>query len=224
MLARFWAERLVDQSNIDLAARDPNGFYLFGLTALPNSESGAQDGGKRSSNAQSALSSCLRSFEHGLRSNERFYDENETFISLAYIKRTQLPSSITPDPFKWQDNVFDPVLEAEEEDDFEDHPEASVAEDAVSPGNDPWDDFRALSSAQRKRMAAATKSKSTPHVRAGKLRTSADVYSRLIWDSTGSTSKNDYCIGYEDRFKGIREVPLTAWKREVEDESFVSTR
>lgn len=69
-------------------------------------------------------------------------------------------------------------------------------------------------------------------------RTSSDVYNRLMWDS--SVSSNDYAIGYEDRFKGtytpsryhedfvegahlgVKEMPLGAWKREVEDEAFVS--
>ncbi|KAG8805028.1 hypothetical protein FRC19_008107 [Serendipita sp. 401] len=77
------------------------------------------------------------------------------------------------------------------------------------------------SSAQRKRAAAAAKAKSTPHIPAAKLRTSADVYNRLMWDSTGDVSKDGYVIGYEDRFKGVKEMPLTSWKREVEDESFI---
>ena len=53
-------------------------------------------------------------------------------------------------------------------------------------------------------------------------RTSLDVYNRLMWDP--SISRGDYVIGYEDRFKGVKEVPLESWKREVEDEAFVSSR
>ena len=41
-----------------------------------------------------------------------------------------------------------------------------------------------------------------------------------MWDP--SVSSGDYVIGYEDRFKGVKETPLGAWKREVEDEAFVS--
>jgi hypothetical protein len=41
-----------------------------------------------------------------------------------------------------------------------------------------------------------------------------------MWD--GNVSRGDYLIGYEDRFKGIKEMPLSGWKREVEDEAFVS--
>lgn len=226
ILVRFWPERLVDQSTIDPVARDPNGFYLFGLSGLPNSDNVARSAdhiAKRNSDAQSALSSCLRTFEHGLQSNERFYNEAETFISLVNLKQGQLPSQIILDPFKWQDDGFDAPSE-DEEDEVGGSPEPSAMNDGAGSANDSWDDFKAPSSAQRKREAAAAKSKSTPHIRAGKLRTSSDVYNRLIWDSTGAVSKTDYCIGYEDRFKGIKETPLTAWKREVEDESFVSAR
>lgn len=223
ILVRFWPERLADQSTIDPEARDLNGFYLLGLSALPTSETVARSGdqiAKRNTDAHSALSSGLRNFEDGLRGNERFYDEANTFISLVNLKQSQLPSSIVPDPFKWRDDGFDAPLE--DEGDEDDGPsELSAMEDAAGPANDSWDDFRVPSSAQRKREAAA-KSKVTPHIRAGKLRTSADVYNRLVWDSTGAVSKTDYCIGYEDRFEGIKETPLTAWKREVEDESFVS--
>jgi Poly(A) polymerase central domain/MJ1316 RNA cyclic group end recognition domain len=225
ILVQFWPERLVDQSTIDPVARDPNGFYLFGLSALPTSDNVARSGdhmAKRNSDAQSALSSCLRTFEHGLRTNERFYNEAEAFISLVNLKQGQIPSKIVPDPFKWQDDGFDAPLD-DEEDEIEGSPEPSAMAYGAGSAND-WDDFRAPSSAQRKREAVAAKSKSTPHIRAGKLRTSSDVYNRLIWDSTGAVSKTDYCIGYEDRFKGIKETPLTAWKREVEDESFVSAR
>jgi uncharacterized protein (UPF0248 family) len=42
-----------------------------------------------------------------------------------------------------------------------------------------------------------------------------------MWDP--SLNSSDYVIGYEDRFKGVKETPLGTWKREVEDEAFVST-
>jgi hypothetical protein len=53
-----------------------------------------------------------------------------------------------------------------------------------------------------------------------KLRTSADVYNRLLWDPT--VNAIDYVIGYEDRFLGYQEIALTSWKRDVDDEAFVS--
>jgi len=53
----------------------------------------------------------------------------------------------------------------------------------------------------------------------GKLRPSHDVFNRLFWDS--EYSAEDYVVGYEDRFKGIMELPLTSWKKEFTDEEFI---
>lgn len=53
----------------------------------------------------------------------------------------------------------------------------------------------------------------------GKLRPSQDIFNRLFWDS--KYSADEYLVGYEDRFKGIREMPLTSWKREFTDEEFI---
>jgi uncharacterized protein (UPF0248 family)/endonuclease/exonuclease/phosphatase family metal-dependent hydrolase len=53
----------------------------------------------------------------------------------------------------------------------------------------------------------------------GKLRPSHEVYNRLVWDQR--YSPEEYLVGYEDRFKGVREMPLTSWKRELSDEEFI---
>ena len=53
----------------------------------------------------------------------------------------------------------------------------------------------------------------------GKLRPSHEVYNRLVWDQRYSA--DEYLVGYEDRFKGVKEMPLTSWKRELSDEEFI---
>lgn len=45
------------------------------------------------------------------------------------------------------------------------------------------------------------------------------MYHRLLWDPRYDEA--DFVIGYEDRFLGIKEMPLKSWSREVEDETFV---
>jgi hypothetical protein len=211
VVVRMWPQRLVDQATVEEGARDPNGFYLFGISPL-------QPGTANLRHMESSLLNCLRSFEQDLRGNERYYDGSDSFISLTHVKRTQLPENVILDPFTWPDAGID----ASESD--EDEVEENIVDDGdeiPTANSDSWDGFHVASSAQRKRAAAA-KAKKTTHIRAGKLRTSTDVYNRLIWDTTGPVTKDGYVIGYEDRFKGIKEVPLTTWKREVEDESFVS--
>ena len=53
----------------------------------------------------------------------------------------------------------------------------------------------------------------------GKLRPSHDILNRLFWDSR--YCPDDYLVGYEDRFKGIKEMQLTSWKKEFTDEEFI---
>jgi len=74
---------------------------------------------------------------------------------------------------------------------------------------------------RRQYKAQSRKKPSTPHQPAPKLRTSSDVYNRLIWDSS-SGDPNDFAIGYEDRFLGLKEISLSAWKRDTSDKEFVS--
>ena len=68
----------------------------------------------------------------------------------------------------------------------------------------------------RKRQSTNLTSSDT---KGSKLRPSHDVFNRLLWD--GQYSADEYIIGYEDRFLGVREIPLTSWKRELEDEEFI---
>lgn len=51
------------------------------------------------------------------------------------------------------------------------------------------------------------------------LRPAQDIISRIHWDST--LSVDDFVIGYEDRFVGVKEIPLAKWKSEQTDEEFI---
>jgi len=55
-----------------------------------------------------------------------------------------------------------------------------------------------------------------------KLRPAPDIYHRLLWTPPQPTTSDDYVIGYEDRFDGVREMRLGGWRKDVEDEAFVS--
>jgi hypothetical protein len=225
LTTRFWPQRLVDESTLDTNSHDLQAFYLFGMISTGSIGSLSSASNIQSADTESAILNCLRSFERDLRGNERFYDSVDTFISLAYVKKSDLPTNLLSDPFVWSDNGVD-SLNADEEEELQRDlvsPESPAQEASADP-EESWDAFKPVSAAQRKRAAAASKSKSTPHVASGKLRTSSDVYNRLMWDTTGPVTKDGYVIGYEDRFLGVKEAPLTSWKREVEDESFVSSR
>jgi len=212
----------VDASTVDTAARDPNGFHLLGVS--PSVKFSKDTSTRKGSEIEASLLNCLRTFEGDLRANSKYYDNSETFIGLSSVKQSQLASKVIPDPFVWPDNGIDPPLD---EDSDEEDITLPPSRDIISDGQggegllteEEWSEFQPISASKRKKAAA--KSKTTPHVPAGKLRTSSDVFNRLMWDP--NISKEEYIIGYEDRFLGIREGSLASWKREVEDESFVST-
>jgi hypothetical protein len=213
--ARLWPKRLVDASILDPSTRDPNGFYLLGVSPSVNFNKGELT--RKGSEIHVSLLNCLRTFEGDLRANSKYYDGIETFIGLSSIKQSQLPSQVIPDPFVWPDNGIDPPIEDSDEEDISPSPPDNVDLDGQEGEGLPTEEDYISAS---KRKKAAAKSKTTPHVPAGKLRTSSDVFNRLMWDP--NVSKEEYMIGYEDRFLGIREGSLASWKREVEDESFVS--
>ncbi|KAF9062161.1 hypothetical protein BDP27DRAFT_1337000 [Rhodocollybia butyracea] len=223
VLSRFWPQRFADAGTVEHAT-DPNGFYLFGLSSLSSSSSSPPTASTQNSKTDtelSALTQCIRTFETELQSNDKFYDASNTFISISIVKRGSLEkdiglSNIIPDPFTWSDDGFDP-LEDEDDDEADSPSESSDSPDAHTKTSQ-----EVSSASQRKKALAASRAaKATAYTPApGKLRTSADVMNRLLWDPV--LGKDDYAVGYEDRFLGIRESMLRDWvMKEVEHESFI---
>ncbi|KAJ3889033.1 hypothetical protein GG344DRAFT_52462 [Lentinula edodes] len=210
---RFWPVRFADAETIDSTdnARNLHGFYLFGLSPFSSAPSS-----KLRESELAALTHCIRSFEAELRSNVKYYDSQTTFISLGIITQKSLEketglANIIPDSFTWSDNGFDPV-----DDDEEDVEEKDDEFDIPDP------EQPMISASQRKKALAASKrNKATLYTPTpGKLRTSADVMNRLLWDPV--LGKKEYIVGYEDRFLGIQELKLRDWvMKEVEHESFI---
>lgn len=189
--ARFWPQRFTDASTDH---NELNGFYLFGLAPISPSE---RDSGA----LLSALTKCLRTFEEDLHAHEGYHDPtNSTYLSVTHAKRSQLPQNVILDPYTWPDDTHEV---------FDDD-----SDDGVTATPDQGEEVPA---SQRKGKG---KAKSTTHVPAPtKLRTSIDIFNRICWDT--SLGKDNYLIGYEDRFTGIKETRLELWSREVEDESFI---
>ncbi|EPS25172.1 hypothetical protein PDE_00103 [Penicillium oxalicum 114-2] len=52
-----------------------------------------------------------------------------------------------------------------------------------------------------------------------RLRPAADIINRINWDS--EFTREDYIIGFVDRFEGQLEVSMDAWKKETTDEEFI---
>jgi len=60
--------------------------------------------------------------------------------------------------------------------------------------------------------SSSSSSSSAQQMASGKLRTSEDVYHRIMWDP--SFNKAEYTICYEDRFLGLMEVPFESFDHE----------
>lgn len=194
---RLWPSRLVVANNSERLATGLQSFYLLGLTP-------------RKPASIKTVEAFLLSFEDQLRRNEKFYDSTEMFVSVSKVGPSQLPERITTPPV-WPDNGIDPY------DDLSDEEEVAGSSDDE---RDTDTAFASLSSKQlRKARIQHLKSKNTPYISAPKLRTSSDVYHRILWDR--KLNAEDYLIGYEDRFSGLKEMPVTNWKRDVEHEDFV---
>ncbi|CAI7666491.1 unnamed protein product [Penicillium pancosmium] len=61
----------------------------------------------------------------------------------------------------------------------------------------------------------------SPEPRSGenRLRPAGDIINRITWDS--NFDRNDYIIGFVDRFEGQLEVTMDSWKKESTDEEFI---
>jgi uncharacterized protein (UPF0248 family) len=170
-----------------------------------------------------SAASFLLSFENQLLTNEQYYDPASCYLSVEVVGGAQLST------YKLKKSVFSPPLDETEEvtvsDSSSERSEVQKeSEDRRVTTLDPlWDSdaFKFSKDLSRRQYKSQLKKKTvTPHCQAPKLRTSTDVYNRLMWDS-GSGDLNDFVIGYEDRFTGLKEITLSSWKRDVSDREFV---
>ncbi|KZT35560.1 hypothetical protein SISSUDRAFT_1064361 [Sistotremastrum suecicum HHB10207 ss-3] len=204
---RLWPERLVEQRPTVVATNDLSGFYLIGIKGFDSH----------------LPLTVLNTFQETIRGSEQYYDSTQAYIAVYQVASKSLGdvALTVRDPFQWEDGGFD--LEEDSDD------------EEIEPDSDPtWDqnEFsfvsskRQLKKKKKKRgsdpvNSSSTEVGATPSASTSKLRTSADVYNRLMWDPY-SGDKGDFVIGYEDRFEGVMEIGILNWKREVEDEAFVS--
>jgi uncharacterized protein (UPF0248 family) len=154
--------------------------------------------GVKSSISTLGSNSALSDFERIVHGQEHYYDAGEAYLGVnAVSHRDIVDLRLAPATLAWADGGIDP-----DEGDDDDEPPAATSDQTE-------DEAAAVAVADGKPAQA----------RGGRLRTSADVYNRLMWDP--QVDRADFAIGYEDRFEGVKEMALTGWKREVEDEAFI---
>ncbi|KAH8836019.1 hypothetical protein DL96DRAFT_1576408 [Flagelloscypha sp. PMI_526] len=201
--ARFWPTRLTSENADDVDGHF-NGFYLFGLRSspLPTTLSSA-DADLAKKKVLDSLITSLRTFETDIHSNAVYYDPAVSYVWIGQVGQSKLPPKIVPHNHEWADKGFDDEFlgDDDELDDIDD----------IIPGASGAD---SSSLSPETTTASPSTGEKNP-----KLRTSIDVLNRLLWDPDIKSS--DFVVGYEDRFRGVMEMPITSWKREIEDEAFI---
>jgi hypothetical protein len=181
-------------------------FYLVGLEAREMTSSSA---------------SIIEAFVHNIQSGKTYYDAQTCFIGAAPVLRDQLPECILDHKVTWRDNGIDEDSYDTDEEDDANHELDDIAfyEFRSFDHKSTRHDKKSDTAAQKLTKTSQVTDKNPNFEGRPRLRTSAEVYNRLMWDGTFDVT--DFVIGYEDRFLGVRETSLLSWKREVEDEAFV---
>ncbi|KIJ56739.1 hypothetical protein M422DRAFT_238346 [Sphaerobolus stellatus SS14] len=195
-VARLWPARLADATNPGDSTNGLQSFYLIGFKAPSHST------------LDNKLQTTLWSFEDQLRRDERFYDATEMFVSVTLVEHSQLPAKIVAPP-EWLDGGIDPLEDGSSDSEPERFDEHDDLDSSPS----------TLTKLRKKSKNKKLKEPPTSSIPSPKLRISADIYNRILWDREFNT--DDYLIGYEDRFTGLMEMPLTSWKRDTQHEEFV---
>lgn len=205
-MARIWPARFAESPLADDA--EYHVCYLIGLEWQSDSAMSASKEERKV--AGGALEATLRAFEAQIRSNERYYDANSSYMS-ATMARGSSVSKLRPDESRWgYADVGDSDSEADDDDwspygEEEEEEEEEEAESTPGPG------------LGREASVQSRPGDSPP--KTGRFRTAIDVMNRLRWD--GSMDPSDYIVGYLDRFVGASERPLEQWKSEQTDEEFI---
>jgi len=158
----------------------------------------------------------IETFIDQIHSDTR-YNSNTSFVDICLTNQADLRvSDIKPDSTEWghiaDDQTIEPLPDEEDEE--------------VEETMNPTTQKHAYGSHPKSTNAHPPKSKhststttAVPIAPKPKLRPTSDILSRLRWDP--SFSSELYTIGYLDRFAGVKEIPLEAWKGDSSEEEFV---
>ncbi|KAI0144291.1 DUF455 domain-containing protein [Xylariaceae sp. FL1272] len=206
--ARIWPARFVDgevSEDKDDTESDYQGYYLIGLDRWedPNDETMSREDRKVMFNS---LQTALQKFETSIRGDEKYFDSSTSWMSASLVSQLEIGSSQL-DHREWGEFTI-----GEDEDDEEEEEE----EEELDVDEDDALEMHTKKSKSKKGVVAQLPIRPAY---SGKFRSSADVINRLRWDQ--SMDSNDYIVGYEDRFLGVKERALDAWKSEQTDQEFI---
>ncbi|KAJ8132408.1 hypothetical protein O1611_g1216 [Lasiodiplodia mahajangana] len=203
---RIWPARFVNE-DVSEDETDYQGYYLIGLDKWEESN---EDPMSRDDmiTTVSSLRAALSKFEGQIRSDEKYFDSNTSWMSASLVNRSEL-GALRLDDREWGEYSIG-------DDDFDEEED----EDEILDSNDEtYGALEAPTGKSKSKKKATIASHPTRPAYSGKFRSSADVINRIRWDPNMDSS--DYIVGYEDRFLGTKERALDTWKSEQTDEEFI---
>lgn len=127
--ARLWPARFTDGNEVD--DHSLLGFYLFGLAPNSTSHENKLLARKENAHVTAALLATLRAFESTIQQNTH-YDPVDTFISVAAISFSQLPTTVVLDTHNWSDNGFDDEDDTVDTDDKDMDADGGVSDKSIA--------------------------------------------------------------------------------------------
>ncbi|PFH58615.1 hypothetical protein XA68_13456 [Ophiocordyceps unilateralis] len=199
----FWPVRLVQPSSSTVPedSTEYTGYYLIGLYQRRSPVTVEWSSHLNTSDTE-ALQTKICDFEAAIRGASGYYDPNCSWVMACIMETQDLSRTLQPDP---QPGTYT----SNPDDETESESDAELLDDD---DDDDEGDGKRLARTQ-------THSYNKPKPSGGRFRPAADVINRIRWDSAMDAA--DYVVGYEDRFVGVRERALEAWKRELTDEEFI---
>ncbi|KKA27085.1 hypothetical protein TD95_001115 [Thielaviopsis punctulata] len=194
--ARIWPGRFIDSNSaIEPSESELQTFFLVGLEP---SQASPLPSSQSPEMDRKTLEAILSRFEDQIRSNEKYYDSKMCWMSASLVSQDNLKTAALDTRSQVGTTIWEGDSDVEDEEDDEDSEEVLVKQPPPP----------------QSRNAVVPKKKG-----GGKFRTAADVLNRLKWDASLNT--DDFLVGYEDRFVGAMERPVSAWKTEQTDEEFI---
>lgn len=158
------------------------------------------------------LQTAISQFTASLHEEDKYFDSTACWIDATLVKQAEL-GELKLDLRNWggQAGVDQMVSDFSEDDNEADDPddEHEVRNTLLEEGQ----------LGGRSKLRSKHAPLSSKPVSANKLRPAGDVISRLRWDP--KIDFGDYLVGYDDRFLGVKEMPLSRWKSEQTDEEFI---
>ncbi|CZT11238.1 uncharacterized protein RAG0_15436 [Rhynchosporium agropyri] len=212
---RVWPARLFVSEEEEKGKEKPEegqlkGYYLLGVSARDDMEKDSKQV------MEGKLVTAVREFERGVLEAKEFVEGSKNvWLVVDVVKRKEvLGMNLVLDHQEWsmknQPGRPSGALVSSLNLELDGEEEVALSSGVTAPTSTPSPH---ASQGSPKSSKAIKAPKTTP------LRPAHEIIARIKWDP--DLDMDNYLIGYEDRFVGVKEMPLGKWKSESTDEEFI---